>query len=84
MTVYITKYALTQGILEVESIPVTSNHKTVLVGFDLPGLCRQYASPAHAHETKDAAIAKAEKMRLKAIDSLTKKLAELGKLTFQP
>lgn len=79
-TAYITKYALTEGIISVE---VTLGH--------FPGVVREvgearwvytYAG-ADWHRTREAAVASAEKMRAKRIASLEKQIAKLKALDFE-
>jgi len=78
MKVWITKYALTKGIYEVESelTPVT----------DSPG--KFYASP-HKHAltrdwapTREEAVAQAEKMRDRKLLSIAKQVAKLKAKVF--
>ena len=80
LTAYITKYALTQGILEVPE-SMTRRYGNALE-FNLPGYYTRRAHPSQYHKTKTEAIAKAEEMRLKAIAATKKKLATLERLTF--
>jgi len=83
MTAYITKYALTQGIIEVEAKVVQTDHGVDnIVSFSLPGFCSQYCSKPDWHTDRIAALTKAELMRLKAISNLNKKLRKLEQLTF--
>jgi len=82
MTVYITKYTLTRGILEVEALPVIERGQIIGVAFTIPGFCRQRAFRNDWHSTKTDAKAQAETMRLKAISTLNKKLRKLESLTF--
>ncbi|MGL4965667.1 MAG: hypothetical protein ACRC67_30880 [Inquilinus sp.] len=77
MKVWITKYALTRGIQEVEA-----EHR----GDDvvLPkgnGFWGVIAKP-HWHETREAAVARAEAMRKKRINTLKKQIARLAKMEF--
>lgn len=80
MTVYVTKYALTDGIGEIEAETFK----------DAPNMVRDhngngYASYYHKpdwHESLVAAKARAEKMRLNKIASLKKQLEKLEKMKF--
>ena len=79
MRVYITKYALTAGILEVDG-EVSSNSPT-LMGFKYPADNWWY-SIAHGegkewHRSLEAAQARAKQMRDKKIASLRKQIAKL-------
>lgn len=83
MTCFITKYALTQGILEVEGTELPARRRRhPEIEFKLPGFWEQYCKMPDWHRDKPAAIARAEQMRLSAIASLKKKLAKLELLTF--
>ena len=74
MKVYITKYALTHGIMEEEAEEVSQ--KMIRVR------SRNYDSFFHGnewHTSKKQAIAQAEKMRTKRIISLEKSIEKLKK-----
>lgn len=84
MTAFITKYALTQGILEVEANPILDKRMVCCgVSFALPGFCTQDVFAKDWHETKPASIARAEEMRVAKIASIKKLLAKLEKMKFQ-
>lgn len=72
---YITKYALTDGIIEKEGEIVKDTYFNV----------RKYGffSKGDYFFTKEEAIEKAEQMRLKKIESLKKQILKLEKLTFK-
>ena len=83
MKAYITKYALTSGIMEVEA--EQSSVAPSMVTWKRPG--DWGSSAAHGegkdwHRTKEAASAKAEKMRLDKIVSLKKSIKKLESLKF--
>jgi len=77
-TYWVTKYALTTGILEVQgdvpewtdSLKVKSQHGTVMY------MRRDF------HETLELAIAKAEKMRVSKIKNLREQIEKLEALKF--
>jgi glutamyl-tRNA reductase len=71
ITVYISKYALTEGIFEKEGD----------ISDDFPELFLWYKK-GEWHHTLEEAQAKAEQMRIKKIASLQKQLAKLEKLSF--
>jgi hypothetical protein len=80
--VFITTYALTSGIIEVEA--EQSLVCPTMVNWNIPG---EYYGHAHGegrnwHRTKDAAIAKAESMRLAKITSLKRSIKKLEALKF--
>ena len=93
MKVWVTKYSLTDGILEYDTengdhvevcqladpkrnmIRVTANINN-LRSFYFHGKGKEW------HETKESAVAKAESMRLKKIESLNKQITKLENLSF--
>ncbi len=78
MKVWITKYALTQGVREASgSIYYRSSNYLKADGF--PWLITK----PDWHATKKEAIARAEEMRQKKILSLKKQIAKLEKLRFE-
>ena len=76
LTVYITKYALTEGILEKEAKPC-GNASMVQVG---PSYF--HGEGKDWHRTRESAVKKAEAMRLKKIESLKRSIAKLEKMTW--
>lgn len=81
MKFYITKYALTDGIKEVEAPEPTDQETTlVLTG----GRFTQYAhvEGLEWHRTKESAKKRAEIMREKRIASHKKQIEKLSKLEF--
>ena len=77
ITAWVTKYALTLGIKKVDG---RINHK-ISSGM----LCYGDRETAHGndwHRTEAEAVARAEQMRLKKIESLEKQVAKLKKLSF--
>ena len=80
MKVYVSKFALSAGIREVDDMELVT----------LDNDAREYASNHYyflligeeAHKTREAAVAAAEAMRQKKISSLRKKLARLESLKF--
>ena len=80
MKVYVSKYALANGIQEMDDMELfvydngarkyVANHKHYLL------------LGKGAHETREAAVAAAEEMRQEKIASLRKQLARLESLTF--
>lgn len=77
MKVFITKYALTQGIIEIDDAEICSIAEKMI------------SSPKYGyffekewHDTQAEAIAFAEEMRIKKIASLKKQIAKLEKINF--
>ena len=84
MNVFITKYALTQGIFEKEAklcLDVRTNGTMIEIKAGT-GCCPEYFHKPHWHETLGEAIASAESMRKKKIVNLRKQIAKLEKLRF--
>lgn len=77
-TLYLSKYALTDGIKKVE-VEYYESRKTDYIHPN--GYYNYYKLGVDLHETKEAALAKAEEMRKKAIEAAKKKLAKLEKMT---
>lgn len=79
MKVYITKYALTTGIIESEADIIERDPKmiyTVINSYNV------YFFKPDWHQNKNEAIYKAEEMRKKKIASLEKQIEKLKKLKF--
>lgn len=84
-TVFITKYALSDGIKEVELLDTSHEGRMATVQFREAknwdsGRAYFYGEGKDWHRTKDAAIARAEEMRTKKIASHNKSIAKLQKL----
>jgi hypothetical protein len=79
MKVWITKYALTSGIFEVDAETCTSPS---LIAVRKPGELTAYFHNNDWHKSKEDAIARAEEMRAKKIASLRKSIAKLEAMSF--
>jgi ketol-acid reductoisomerase len=77
MKVWITKYALTQGIIETEA-ERSKNHEDMIDTGKFG-----YYHGSDWHKTKQEAIKKAEEMKEKKILSLEKQLTKLRILKFE-
>lgn len=77
MIVFITKYALTQGILEIEP---KQTHSVNMIG-DVNNQYTYYHKPDW-HLTKEEAIIRAEEMRIKKLQSLDKQIKRISALKF--
>lgn len=73
--VFITKYALTEGILEKEAEICDYGHEIAYV----KGEFSSYSLGKEAFRTREQAMERAEKMRLKKIASLKKTDRSIGK-----
>jgi len=83
MKFWISKYALTQGIYEVEAEKTTNHLGEVetMIMHKVDGMLVMYHGKEW-HVTKEEAMRKAEEMRLKKIESLKKSIIKLEKLKF--
>ena len=79
MKVWITKYALTSGIFEVDAETCTSPS---LIAVRTPGELTAYFHNNDWHKSKEDAIARAEAMRTKKIASIRKSIAKLEEMSF--
>lgn len=84
MKVYVTKYALTQGIFTLEGMVNTEVRPdgTMFCPDKSEGYQMSMFKPDW-HETWEEALAHAEKMREKKIASLRKQMAKLEGMTFK-
>lgn len=77
MKVYITKYALTKGILEAEAEFCTG---TGMINVGRHGY--YHGEGKEWHRTREVAVKRAEIMRTNKIESLQKSIAKLEKMTW--
>ena len=80
MKVWITKYALTDGIIEAEGKPY--GFEWVSASWDNGFRCSVFGQ-GEWFDTKERAIAKAEEMRQKKIASLKKRIEKLEEMRFE-
>ncbi len=82
-TVWVTKYALTDGIKECE-IDESVTRESVYIWATWPGGTRSNLyRQSEAYRVKDDALAHAERMREKKIKSLRKQIEKLEAMTFE-
>lgn len=79
MKVYITKYALTKGILEKDATVIEDFPKMIRI--ENVRWPEKYFKPDW-HETKEQAIKQAEEMRIKKIATLKRAIKKLETKTF--
>jgi len=73
---YFTKYALTEGIKEVEaSTTACGNYYNVKGHFGLVKKC-------DVHDSRQGAIEAAEEMRIKRLQSLSKQMEKVSRIVF--
>lgn len=81
MKVWITKYALTKGIIEVDGELISSDFVSILNrGASLP---THWFYKGDWHSDKQSAIKKAEEMRQKKIESMKKQIQKLEEMRFE-
>ena len=83
MKVWITKYALTDGIIEAESDTQTQNKEKVFAFWNNDEFGIFYPSKGELFYDKESAIQKAEEMRQKEVESLKKKIKKLEEMRFE-
>lgn len=88
MKVWITKYALTDGILEGEALEKHCEFGFGIIKSQTKYLCRskygnQYLDIGDFCFTYESAIQKAEEMRQKKIESLKKQIKKLEEMRFE-
>jgi hypothetical protein len=82
MKVWITKYALTKGIIEVDDAQ-NCNDASMIRCPSLGSFAMFHGEGKEWHKTKESAIAKAEEMRVKAIATHLKSIEKLEKMRFE-
>lgn len=81
-TAYVTKYALTTGIYAVDA-ELRSDISPKMISYKRGGYVAEQAFGNEWHRTPEAAIARAEEMRIAKIDSLRKQIARLAAMQFE-
>lgn len=83
-TVWVTKYALTDGVREVQGELANSSPSMFVVRSKEHGRVDGYyhGEGKEWHRTREAALARAEEMRIAKIASHEKSIAKLRKLSF--
>ena len=82
MKVFITKFALTRGIVEIDAEICSTISKNMIQTTADKGRFDIYYHKPDWHESKDDAIKKANEMRDKKIASLKKQIQKLEKFKF--
>lgn len=84
MKVWITKYALTKGIIEAETDKISNDGFCHAYWIDKNGYkCNSFFHPKYFEKDKESAVSKAEEMRQKKIASLKKQIEKLEKMKFE-
>jgi hypothetical protein len=84
MKVWITKYALTQGITEIDAEVCESGGGSMIRKLPNTYFGEYYHGEGKDwHKTRESAIARAEKMRAKKLVSLRKQTKELEEMVFE-
>lgn len=82
MKVWISKYALTRGIFEIEAERCESIDPDMIAQVSVRYQTTYHGEGKEWHLTKEAAIERANRMRDDKIISLQKQMTKLNKLTF--
>ena len=80
--VWISKYALTQGIFEIEAEICEGSMTGMVADINNRTFGLYHGEGREWHKTKEEASKRAEKMRLKKIASLKKQIEKLEKMDF--
>jgi hypothetical protein len=82
-TVYVTKYVLTKGIQEFQNVEYLKDSDMICIK-SKRGTSDQFVHKegGHWHRTKEAAIKRAEELRLKTIAGHEESIATLRSMTF--
>ena len=86
MKVWITKYALSKGIIETDVYEecLGTDPSGNMISVKLNGYVSYFHGKGNDwHTTKESAIQKAEEMRKKKMDSLKKQIEKLEKMKFE-
>ena len=83
MKVWITKYALTDGIIEAESDVKTQTKKKLFAFWNNDEFGGFYPQKEEVFFDRESAIKKAEEMRQKKIASLKKQIKKLEEMRFE-
>lgn len=81
MKAFITKYALTHGIQEVDDAEISPQAPS-MISVRSFGVACFHGEGKDWHRSREGAVTRAEEMRVKKIASLQKKIIKLGELTF--
>ncbi len=81
MKTFITKYALTQGIFEIDAEICHSINHDMIKNINKQNDC-YHGEGKNWHRTKESAIIRANEMRTAKIKTLQKQIIKLDKLTF--
>ena len=80
MKVFITKYALTKGVMEVDNVELSSSSSN-MIHYKVSGYSMHFHKP-YWYENKEEALKHAEKLKQRKIDSLKKQILKLEKTVF--
>lgn len=83
MKVWITKYALTKGIFEAETVNHSTDNTVNVHYMGELSYCIHWFCRPDWCETHERAVARAEEMRAKKIESLKKQITKLENMKFE-
>jgi len=82
MKVYITKYALTKGVIVFEGEMYDSELKNAFRGKRTPKHYDEYFNGKDVHFTKESALKQCEEMKIKKLQSLDKQVKKISAIEF--
>ena len=82
MKVWITKYALTSGLFEAQA-KLRDDISPTMISVEERGVHRQCFHGNDWHRTKEAALARAEEMRIAKLKSLDKQAKRIAAMKFE-
>lgn len=83
MKVWLSKYALTRGIKEVEAKRCSDVDNDMIEIIGVPYADYYHGEGKEWHLTKESAIKKAEEMRINKIESLKKRIKKIENIKFE-
>lgn len=82
MKVWITRYALTSGIFEVEAT-LSDRSPSMVTYRRSPDSLLEFAHGNDWHVMRETAVARAEEMKIAKLQSLEKQIRKVSKITFE-
>lgn len=80
---WITSHALTRGIIDVDAVVVRDDESSRMISYRRGSAYTVYVYGKDWHRTREAAVKRAEEMRLAKIKSLRRQIEKLEKLRFE-
>lgn len=83
MKFFITKYAMTKGIIEADGERCTSSGSPDMIAVGPKNILRQYYHREDWHRTRESAVKRANEMRSAKLKSIDKQRKRIAALTFE-